>query len=449
LGVPVKTRHNEVAPAQFELAVVHRPVNIASDQNQLVMEILRRVAPRHGLEALLHEKPFARVNGSGKHNNWSLIDSEGTNLLTPGRNQASQLRFLLFLMSVVLGVQRHGNLIRGVIAGPGNDRRLGGHEAPPAIMSVHLGAALTDLLESLAQAKVPLGKVAGEIDLGLGGVAKIPRDTADQNRTSPFAFTGDKFELRAVGSSVAIALPNMAINAIAAEALDDMADRIQGRMESGEDRTRAAFHVLKEVIEQTEPCRFDGDSYTAEWGEEAAQRGLSAASSTPEALGAFTDESTLVLFERYGLMTRGEAQARYRIRIDFYIKTVTVELAVGLQMLSTEILPACMKYQKTLAESILKASAVLGAEAPGVESQKRHLMEICKLTSALVEAITSLEEVGQRLTDGGGGAEEVALLCANQVRPRMDAARETADRLERLVDAGEWSLPGYDALFRL
>lgn len=449
LGVPVKTRHNEVAPAQFELAVAHRPVNIAADQNQLVMEILRRVAPRHGFEALLHEKPFARVNGSGKHNNWSLIDSEGTNLLIPGRNQASQLRFLIFLMSVVLGVQRHGGLLRGIIAGPGNDRRLGGQEAPPSIMSVHLGGALTALLDNLVRRKPPSSKTAEEIDLGLGGVAKIPRDTADRNRTSPLAFTGDKFELRAVGSSVAIAMPNMAINAIVAEALDDMSDRIELRVAKGEDRTRAAFHVLREVIKETEPCRFDGDSYTAEWAMEASRRGLPAAKSTPEALLAFADEATLSLFERYGLMTRDEAMARYRIRLEFYIKTVTVELAVARRMLSTEILPACLKYQKTMAESLGKTLAVLGDEEPGIELQRSHLRELTRLTSALVEAIASLEHISSVLQSLEKEQHDIALFCAERVRPAMDAAREIADRLEQIVDAAEWSLPRYDMLFRV
>ena len=260
LGVPVKTRHNEVAPAQFELAVVHRPANIAADQNQLVMETLRRVAPRHGFEALLHEKPYARLNGSGKHNNWSLIDSEGTNLLAPGTTRASRLRFLVFLMATVWGVQRHGPLLRAIVAGPGNDQRLGGHEAPPAILSVHLGRHLTDLLTDLVATADERGATVEDIDLGLGGVARIPRHTTDRNRTSPLAFTGDKFELRAVGSSQAVSLPNVVINAMVAESLERMGDDLERRLAAGERRAAAVVEVLREAIRATRPSRYDGDN---------------------------------------------------------------------------------------------------------------------------------------------------------------------------------------------
>jgi glutamine synthetase len=449
LGVPVKTRHNEVAPGQFELAVLHRPVNIAADQNQLVMEMLRRVAPRHGLEALLHEKPFARVNGSGKHNNWSLIDSEGTNLLEPGNNASSRLRFLIFLNAVIWGVHRHGALLRAIVAGPGNELRLGGNEAPPAIISVHLGDHLSQLLDNLANAEPEKLDDLEEIDLGLGGVARIPRDTTDRNRTSPFAFTGNKFEFRAVGASAAVSQPNAVINAMVAEGLDLMADQLKARREKGESRNTAALEVLRGVIHETAPTRFDGDNYTEKWAAEAEKRGLPAAPSTPEALDAMLADRTFALYERYGLMTREENEARYRIWLDLYIKTVGVELKVARQMLATQVLPAAIRYQERLASSIAQLERVLGGKGKALATQRAHLDEIAGLAADLIKAISVLENDDAALAMSHEDLRASGVLCSGTIRPHIAAAREISDRLEELVDDAEWPLPSYDELLTL
>ena len=448
LGIPAKTRHNEVAPAQFELAVLHRPVNIAADQNQLVMEILRRVAPGHGLEALLHEKPFARVNGSGKHNNWSLIDSEGVNLLEPGTNRTSRLRFLVFLMAVIRGVANHGPLLRAIVASPGNDLRLGGQEAPPAIMSVHLGGQLNSLLEDLAAAVAGKGADEEVIDLGLAGIAKIPRDTTDRNRTSPFAFTGNKFEFRAVGSSAAVSIPNAVMNAMTAQSLDFMCKRIGEIMEGGEPREAAVVQVLKDVIEETAHVRYDGDNYTEEWMEEAGRRGLVGAATTPEALDALVSEPAVELFETYGLMNRTETEARHRVRLDYYLKTVTVELRIFRQILSTRVLSAALRYQRRLAESYTAARDALGAKHGALKPQRAALEELSGLVKELLEAIDVLGEDEERLGDGGD-PREMSIACAREVRPRMARARAIADRLEAIVDASDWTLPGYDEMLSL
>ena len=448
LGVPVKTRHNEVAPGQFELAVLHRPANIAADQNQLVMEVLRRVAPHHDLEALLHEKPFARVNGSGKHNNWSLIDSEGTNLLDPGTSRSSRVRFLVFLMAVVQGVQRHGALLRAIVAGPGNDLRLGGNEAPPAIMSVHLGSHLTALLADLAAAAKGREVDVEEIDLGLGGVARIPRDTTDRNRTSPIAFTGNKFEFRAVGASQAVSLPNVVINAMVAESLEKMAAAIAARIDEGADREAAIIETIGDAIRRTAPTRFDGDNYTGEWAVEAKRRGLEVAPSTPAALDALVVDQSVALFEGLGLMTREETEARHRIRLDLYVKTVAVELRVMRRMLATEVLPAALRWQGRLAASYLAAVDALGREAAGLAGQRAHLAEVASLAERLVGHIAALErdEADLAAVDSLRAAAD---LCADRIRPRMAEARQVADRLEQLIDRREWPLPSYDEMLSL
>ncbi len=447
VGVPVQTRHNEVAPGQFEIAVLHRPVNVAADHNQLVMEALRRVAPRHGLEALLHEKPFARLNGSGKHNNWSLFDTEGNNLLAPGTNRSSRIRFLIFLMAVVRGVHRHGPLLRAIVAGPGNDLRLGGNEAPPPIMSVHLGDHLTSLLGDLARAASGKKVDPDEIDLGLGGVARIPRDTTDRNRTSPFAFTGDKFEFRAVGSSQAVSLPNAVIDAMVAESLDEMSDRLQERLDGGEQRAAAAIEVIGEVIEETAEIRFDGDNYGQSWASEARLRGLDGAATTPEALRALTSKESISLFERYGLLTRDETRARHRIRLDFYVKTVLVELEVFRRMLAKLVLPAAIAFQRRISESLAGASAALGDAARLVE-QRAYLEAVSADVSELIGQLRELDRVRERLDDAGD-LESTARACAVEVRPAMDAARVVADRLEEAVDEQLWPLPRYDEMLTL
>jgi glutamine synthetase len=449
LGVPVKTRHNEVAPAQFELAALHRPVNIACDQNQLVMEVLRRVAGHHDLVALLHEKPFARVNGSGKHNNWSLIDSEGTNLLEPGTSKSAQLRFLIFLVATVWGVERHGALMSAITSDAGNDLRLGGHEAPPRITSVHLGGYLTTLVENVASASKDIQADPEDIDLGLGGVARLPRDTTDRNRTSPFAFTGNKFEYRAVGASMAISLPNVVINTMVAESLDIMCDRIDKSIEDGKSRKVAIIEVLREAIKESCDCRFDGDAYTSEWAKEAERRGIRIPQHTPDALQALVSDKTVSLFEKYKILTREEIEARHRIIADMYAKTVAVELRVGLQMLATQVLPAAMHYQKRLAGAIIQTKDALGSKGTsGIKQQENHLARITGLNGQLIEHIGILERDDKDLWKIEDSSE-FAWCCAEKIRPHISAARVIADQLEELVDAEQWPLPRYAKLLRV
>ncbi|MDJ0762630.1 MAG: glutamine synthetase III [Myxococcota bacterium] len=448
LGVPVKTRHNEVAPAQFELAALHQPANIAADQNQLVMDVLRRVARRHNLVALLHEKPYALVNGSGKHNNWSLVDSEGTNLLEPGSNQLSQLRFLVFLMATVWGVERHSSLLSAIVASSGNDLRLGGNEAPPRITSVHLGDYLTRLLENVSSAGPTIENGMEDIDLGLGGVARLPRDTTDRNRTSPFAFTGNKFEFRAVGSSNSISLPNALINTMVAESLDFMSDRLEQRLNDGQSRSAAVLALLKDVIEDARKCQFDGDCYTEKWAEEAKERGLVSFGSTPEALDALVAGSSLALFERYQILTPEEMQARYRIRLDLYIKTISVELQVLRRMLATQVLPAGLNYQAASAGAVIKTREALGRDAKHMGAQTSHLERLSGSVSELVDHLKILEEDDAVLAQ----IDDIkvrAHFCAEKVRPHLEAARKVADQLELIVDETLWPFPSYDELLRV
>ncbi len=448
LGVPVKTRHNEVAPAQFELATLHRPANIAADHNQLVMEVLRRVALRHGLVTLLHEKPYALVNGSGKHNNWSLVDSEGVNLLQPGTNMPSQLRFLVFLMATVWGASRHSSLLSGIIASAGNDLRLGGNEAPPRITSVHLGSYLSNLLDEVVNAAPIIKEDTDDIDLGLGGVARLPRDTTDRNRTSPFAFTGNKFEFRAVGSSAAISLPNVIINTMVSESLDLMSDRLEARIEGGESRTSAVLAVLSEVIKEAKRCQYDGDCYTEEWAEEAVERGFEVFDNTPAALGALVKESSLDLLDKYEILTREEMGARYRIRMDLYSKTIDVELNVVLRMLKTEVLPASLEHQRNLAGTYNETREALGEQDPNLTPIKDRLLNVSATVKDLIGQITNLEALDrerQETTD----KERFAFMAAEQIRPALEDARIVTDRLEGLVEHSLWPFPCYDELLRI
>jgi glutamine synthetase len=448
LAVPVKTRHNEVAPAQFELAVLHQPVNTAADHNQLVMEVLRRVALRHDLIAILHEKPYARVNGSGKHNNWSLFDSEGTNLLAPGTNKSSQLRFLVFLMAVVWGVRRHSSLLSAIVASSGNDHRLGGNEAPPRITSVYLGAHLSSLLDNLADTALTAKEDIENIDLGLGGVACLPRDTTDRNRTSPFAFTGNKFEFRAVGSSAAISLPNAVINTMVAESLDLMANRLEGCSKNGEPREAAVLAMLGEVIKESEGCRYDGDCYTDGWAKEAVKRGFVVCSNAPEALDAMVDESSVTLFERYEVLTREEVKARYLIKLDLYAKTVSVELTVAKRMIATQVTPAAIRYQERLALALNQSLGALGDGKKHLAAQTEHFEKITSLIGALFAHIKVLERDEKSLT-ALSDIREQAKIAATVIRPHLKEARETVDQLEGVVDNREWPLPSYDDLLRV
>jgi glutamine synthetase len=450
LGILAKTRHNEVAPCQFEFAMIHRPANIAADQNQMIMESLRRVAPRHDLEVLLHEKPFAGINGSGKHNNWSIIDADGTNLLSPGTKPASQIRFLVFVLAVLKGVNDHRELLHSITLSPGNELRLGGSEAPPAIISVHLGDHLSRLLDELVNRPDTKLNQIEELDLatGVGGIARIPKDSTDRNRTAPIAFTGNKFEFRMVGSSASISLPNIVICAAVAEALNQMADQIEQLIKSGETRPAAILKIMQQTIRETESCRFDGNCYSSEWSDEARRRGLELPSTTPEALRGLISPKSLALFSKLGILTEEEVQARYQIRLENYVENLAAELSVLRQILKTQILPAVLKAQDQIASGINSVSKALAGDSGSLEKQRRHLSHITMLIDELLGHIETLDHDTDKVSGITDIAEQAAYY-ATEIRPNMATTRLTADALEDQVPADLWPLPKYNQLLKL
>ncbi len=449
LGVMVKARHNEVAPNQFELAVMHMPANIAADQNHIIMEALARIAPHHNLEVLLHEKPFAGINGSGKHNNWSLIDSMGTNMFEPGKNQSSQLRFLVFLLALLLAVKKHRYLLHCIITSPGNDLRLGGSEAPPKIISVYLGKELLDQLNRLAEGdNSQTNNIPREINLGLRGIASIPQDSTDRNRTAPIAFTGNKFEFRMLGSSSSISLPNTVINAMMTESLHVIADGIEASIKSGLPKTDAIIEVIRNTIKETIDCCFNGDCYSDEWALEATQRGLMAKSNTAEALDELISEQSIALFTNYGILTDLELRARHQIRLQTYADTVEAELKILRQMVTTQILPAAFRYQTILTDSINSASSAMGSSQAALESQRHWLANLMNLIDQLLKHRAILDQDLEQ-TDRIEDLRERAVALAGSVRPHMGQARAVVDQLEKVVEADLWPLPVYSHLLTL
>ncbi len=450
LGVPVKTRHNEVAPRQYELAPIYEGVNIAADHNLLTMEILRRVAKRQGLALLLHEKPFAEVNGSGKHNNWSIADSHGRNLLDPGSTPESNLVFLVFLVCTLKAVHKRATMMRASIASAGNDHRLGANEAPPAIMSVFLGEELNAILNAIEQDEVNVTEDRQSISLGLSQMPPVARDNTDRNRTSPFAFTGNKFEFRAVPSAMPVAMPNAVLNTAMAEAIDDFAAKLSARQETGEALEAAVWAVLRAEVIATKAIRFEGDGYSQEWLEEAERRGLKNARTTPEALEAWREETNRQLFTRYGVLSEGELEARYRVRLEEYVNKIEIEAKTLLRMARTEILPACLRYQGELArsfESLRRVSEELRV-GPDITSAQGGLLEaLASDNSALVRRIAELDAAVGGLRSAGTTAEE-ARYCVDALIPATNGVREICDRLELRVDRQQWPIPTYmDLLF--
>ncbi|MDI6738939.1 MAG: glutamine synthetase III, partial [Candidatus Edwardsbacteria bacterium] len=391
LGVPAKTRHNEVAPMQFELATLYEEANIACDHNHLIMETMRKVAQRHGLALLLHEKPFAGVNGSGKHNNWSLADGEGRNLLEPGATPHENLQFLVFLMAAVKAVHDYGDLLRAWVASAGNDHRLGANEAPPAIMSVFLGEQLTRILDNIASEKPHAFTDQQIIDLGIAKLPVISRDNTDRNRTSPFAFTGSKFEFRAVGSSQSIAPANYTLNTIVAVVLMQLADRIEAELGKGSDLNTAVIEVLTDVISKTAPVRFEGNNYKPAWEEEAARRGLPNKKTTPESLPDLIAEKNVGAFALAKVFTRRELEARHHIQMEKYCKTVQIEAETSLWIARTMILPACLECQDLFNRAAGSLSQVRELEGPVIQIQEEAAAKYAGLVSALHWAIALLE----------------------------------------------------------
>ncbi len=444
LGVPAKTRHNEVAPHQYEIAQIHAEANVAADRNQLVMEILKKVAARHGLALLLHEKPFQGVNGSGKHVNWSIMDDQNHNLLDPGQTPKENLQFLVFLVSVLRAVHRYADILRASIASAGNDHRLGANEAPPAIMSVFLGATISKILDSIESGSDEPVSEQKILDLGISNLPKILQDNTDRNRTSPFAFTGNKFEFRAVGSSASISLPATIINAAVADSLNFIHDEIQNRMQSGKDLRTATFEVLRAQIKETKPIRFEGNNYSEEWKQEAARRGLPNLPHTPAALQAFRKKENIAMLTRLGVYSESEIESRYNTKIEQFCKTLTIEVQTLTNLCQTMVIPAALEYQNRLIQNVrgLHDLKNIVGKAGQTDHQAKLLIAITEHLEKLQEALEQLH--GELETvEALGDETQKAFRFAETVRPMMDRIREISDELEELIPDTFWPLPKY------
>ncbi len=440
LGVPVKTRHNEVAPAQYEIAPVFETANVAADHQQLVMAVLKRVAPRFGLQCLVHEKPFAGVNGSGKHNNWSLATDTGVNLLDPRDETHTNMQFLVFLCAVIRAVDLHAELLRASVAHAGNDHRLGANEAPPAIISIFLGDMLQDIVNQIEAGSPKKTIKGGELGLGARSLPQIPRHAGDRNRTSPFAFTGNKFEFRAVGSSQSVAWPNTVLNTIVAESLDYIATRLEKVI--GKDRSveKLAIHgakLLQEIIKDHKRVLFDGDGYDTAWHDEAARRGLPNHRDTVSALPATKSKKSLDLFKKYGVLNKIELEARYHIFVEQYVKTVTIEARTLISMTRTQILPAALRHQAELAGTVAATHAAK-VDAPDLSKDLEMFAGLC---ARLRSAVTLLEKVVDK--HSSGDIEKHAAALRDVVIPAMTEVREVCDILEGIVADDLWPLPTY------
>ena len=438
LGIPAKTRHNEVAPSQFEIAPVFEESNLAVDHNQLLMDTMRNVAKRHNFVVLFHEKPFAGINGSGKHLNWSLSDNLGNNLLKPGDTPHENIQFLMFLAATLRAVYRHADLLRASVASSANDHRLGANEAPPAIISVFLGEQLTHILENIENGRVTDVTDEAIIDLGLSSLPVLSKDNTDRNRTSPFAFTGNKFEFRAVGASQSISFPATVINTIVAESLDELADKIEKK---GGDVNQAAIEIIRETIKESKAVTFMGDNYSGAWEAEAERRGLPNYKTTPAALKAFEKDKTKNLFEKYGVLSRVELESRYRIRVEKYIKELDIEAKTMYDMVMTGIYPAAVNYQKALASSIHEVVSVI-EEDTFIASQKQYLREFSNITSRMKSLV---QDLASDLKKAGAihDEDEKAEFFCERIKEGMNNIRECVDSAEMLIDDNLWPIPKY------
>lgn len=442
VGVTAKTQHNEVAPAQHELAPIYAEANIAVDHNQIVMQTLKRVACQHGMKCLLHEKPFAGVNGSGKHNNWSITTDDGINMLDPGKTPHENTQFLLVLTCILRAVNMHADLLRESAADPGNDHRLGANEAPPAIISVFLGEQLEDVLEQLiSTGEATHSLKGGKLETGVRTLPELSKDATDRNRTSPFAFTGNKFEFRMVGSRDSIASPNIVLNTIVAEAFADACDVL----EKADDFDLAVHDLIKKYATENQRIVFNGDGYSEAWVEEAARRGLPNIRSMVEAIPAMVTDSAVSLFERFGVFTKAELLSRAEIQYETYAKAINIEARTMIDMASKQFLPAFMKYTKTLADTVNAVTAT-GADA---SVQKDCLDEVTVLMGETKKALDALVKV----TDEAAHKEEGAVQANfyhTDVFPAMEALRDPIDKLEMIVDKEAWPMPSYgDLIFEV
>ena len=442
LGVTAKTQHNEVAPAQHELAPIYVECNVAVDHNQLIMETLKKVAERQGLHCLLHEKPFAGVNGSGKHDNWSLTTDDGKNLLDPGKTPHENIQFLLMLLCVLRAVDRHADLLRESAADPGNDHRLGSSEAPPAIISVFLGEQLEDVLEQLVISGNATHSIkGGKLQTGVKALPGLNKDATDRNRTSPFAFTGNKFEFRMLGSRDSAAAPNIVLNTIVAEALCDACDIL----EQSEDFEQAVHDLIKEYATEHQKIVFNGNGYSEEWVKEAERRGLPNLPSMVDAIPALVADKNVEMFEKFHVFTRAELDSRAEIKYEAYAKAVNIEARTMIDIASKHIIPAVIRGTKTLAETV-NAVVQAGVDA---EVQRDLLVETSSLLKETKAALTTLEQVTQEASTKEEGKVQ-AEYFREQVVPAMEALRIPVDRLEMIVDKEIWPMPSYgDLIFEV
>lgn len=450
LGIPLKTRHNEVAPNQYECAPIFEECNLAVDHNILIMDLMKRIARRHSFRAIHHEKPFKDINGSGKHNNWSLMTDTGINLLSPGRNPKTNLQFLTFLVNTVKAVHNHADLLRASIVSAGNDHRLGANEAPPSIMSVFVGSQLSDILEEIEQ-KVTSRKMTPdektELKLNIGKIPQILLDNTDRNRTSPFAFTGNKFEFRAVGSSANSASPMIALNSAVAEQLIQFKKDVDAIISKGVKKDEAVFQVLRRYIIDSKPIRFEGNSYGEEWIREAEKRGLTNITSVPLALDAYLSESTKKMFSKTNVLTERELEARTNVRLDIYTKQIQIEARVLGDLALNHIVPTAIRYQTELIQNVkgLKETfddvdfkELAGARLELIKMISKHITTIKSKVNELIEA----RKVANKIED----ARDKAIRYSKDVYPYLDEIRYHIDKLEMIVDDEYWPLPKYREL---
>lgn len=448
LGIPLKTRHNEVAPHQFEFAPIFEETNLAVDQNALLMDVMRKVADRHSFVVLFHEKPFAGVNGSGKHNNWSLATDTGVNLLAPSKTPIKNLQFLTFFICTIKAVCQYEPLLRASVASATNDYRLGANEAPPAIVSVFIGEQLTKVLDALEVASEELSQEE-KTDLKLNVVGKIPDlflDTTDRNRTSPFAFTGNKFEFRAVGSKANCGRPMMVLNTIVAKQLTDFKKEVDALIAKGMKKEDAIFKVLRSYIKTSKKIRFEGDGYSKQWEDEAAKRGLSNHKTTPEALKENITEKAIALFEEIGVLNRVELMARYEIALEEYVKTVQIESRVLGDIARNHIVPTAVRYQNTLIENVKGLKEIFGESYQEVAAEQleliRHISEHIKVIHSKTDAMIEARKRANHLPN----FEEKAHSYCHEVKPFFDEIRYHCDKLEMMVDDELWTLTKYREL---
>lgn len=444
LGVPAKTQHNEVAPAQHELAPIYEQANVAVDHNHIVMETLKKVAGRHGLNCLLHEKPFAGVNGSGKHNNWSLTSDDGINLLNPGETPHENIQFLLVLSCILKAVDRHADLLRQSAADVGNDHRLGANEAPPAIISVFIGEQLEDVVDQLCSTgEATHSKSGGTLKTGVKTLPDLFKDATDRNRTSPFAFTGNKFEFRMVGSSDSISSPNVVLNTITAEAFKEAADIL----EKAEEFDTAVHDMIKEQLAAHRRVIFNGNGYSDAWVEEAERRGLPNIKAMVDAIPALTKEKSISMFESFKVFTKAELESRVEIEYETYSKAINIEARTMIDMAGKQLIPAVVKYTTVLADSLGKVKSACPSADTSV--QEELLTEVSAYLSDMKVALSALIDITDRCAAIGENKEQAAAYHS-EVVPAMAALREPADKLEMIVDKDLWPLPSYgDLIFEV